>query len=256
MNNPKIATYALAPDIIAFSTERDCLHPENAYDGFNITPYTGDDAAHVESCRQQLCRQLDIPDSHLLLPHQVHGTRIQEVTTDNLQARFEDTDGLITLLPNICIGVSTADCVPLLMHDTQTGAIAAIHAGWRGTVRRIGVLALGALFDAFGTRPEHVQCVIGPSIGPDAFEVGDEVVDAFAAAGFLISAITHRVNKKWHIDLLRANAWQLERAGIIAGNIQRADLCTYTHYTRFFSARRLGIASGRIFTGIMRREQA
>ena len=249
-------TYTLASDITAFSTERDCRQPEEAYDGFNITPYTGDDVSHVISCREQLCQQLAIPDDRLILPHQVHGTRIQEVTADNLHATFEDTDGLITLLPNVCIGVSTADCVPLLMHDTQTGAIAAVHAGWRGTVRRIGVLALGALFDAYGTRPEHVQCIIGPSIGPEAFEVGPEVPEAFAAAGFPLNAIAYCLGKKWHVNLWRANAWQLQCAGVAAPNIQSADLCTYTHHTRYFSARRLGISSGRIFTGIMRREQA
>ena len=247
--------YTITPDIIAFSTERNCRRPEKPYDGFNITPYTGDETVHVASCREQLCQELGIPDDRLLLPYQVHGTRIQEVTTDNLRATFKDTDGLITLLPNVCVGVSTADCVPILMHDMQTGAIAAIHAGWRGTVRRIGVLALGALFDAYGTRPENVQCIIGPSIGPDAFEVGAEVPEAFAAAGFPLNTIAFRLGNKWHIDLWQANIWQLQCAGIVATNIQCANLCTYTHHTRYFSARRLGINSGRIFTGIMRREQ-
>lgn len=242
--------------IIAFSTERHCTDAAAPYDGFNVTHNCGDDPAHVNACRQKLCEELGIAEDHLIVPRQVHGVRIEEVTEQNMGGTYEATDALMTQLSGVCIGVSTADCVPLLFHDTCTDAIAAAHAGWRGTVARIGVLTLRAMSDAYGTQPEDVQCIIGPSIGPEAFEVGEEVYDAFAEAGFPMNDIAfhHSETQKWHIDLWRANAWQLIQEGIPTQSIHVSGLCTYSNPSRFFSARRLGINSGRIFTGIMKRE--
>ena len=119
-------------DIIAFSTERGLVDKDVPYDGFNITWYTDDEPQHIADCRKALCQLLQIDDQHLLLPRQVHDTKIAEVTTSNLGSTFEGIDALITTLPRTCIGVSTADCVPLLMYDPRTAAIAAAHAGWRG----------------------------------------------------------------------------------------------------------------------------
>ena len=250
-------TYALAEHITAFSTERHCTEQAAPYDGFNITHYCGDEAEHVRRCREQLCAQLGIPDSRLIVPRQVHGVRIEEVTEQHLGVAFEDTDALITRLKGVCIGVSTANCVPLLMYDQGTGAIAAAHAGWRGTVGRIGVLTLQAMQEAYGTKADDVSCVVGPSIGPEAFEVGEEVYETFAEAGFPMNDIAylHPATRKWHIDLWQANVWQLMQAGVQENAIQVSGVCTYMNHARFFSARRLGINSGRIFTGIMINEQ-
>ncbi|MCR4994679.1 MAG: peptidoglycan editing factor PgeF [Bacteroidales bacterium] len=286
---------------IHFSTERHCADPASPYDGFNITPYTGDAPAHVRLCRQQLCQRLGIDDRHLILPRQVHGTAIAEVTASNLDAPFDGIDALVTTLPNTCIGVSTADCVPLLFHDPASGAIAAVHAGWRGTVARIASHTLLYMTAHFGTNPADLRVHIGPSIGPDAFEVGDEVYAAFSAAHFPMSDIAFQrpplhpappppcaptaspaaatappppcapaaspaasttppppasvpaspFPLRWHIDLWRANASDLIAAGVPTSSIHIAGLCTYSNPARFFSARRLGIHSGRIFTGIL-----
>ena len=246
--------YSLSDHIIAFSTERQCVDAAAPYDGFNITHYCGDEVEHVRACRLQLCERLGIPVSHLIVPRQVHGVHIEEVTEEKIGDAFEETDALITQLQGVCIGVSTADCVPLLFHDTRTDAIAAAHAGWRGTVGRIGTLTLNAMQATYGTQPQDVECIIGPSIGPEAFEVGTEVYEAFAQVGFPMKdiAFRHPQTQKWHIDLWHANAWQLAQAGIPAQTIHISGLCTYTRFSRFFSARRLGINSGRMFTGIMK----
>lgn len=240
--------------IIAFSTERHCTDATAPYDGFNVTHYCGDDPEHVSACRQQLCEGLGITDDHLIVPRQVHGVRIEEVTEQNVGGTFEDTDALMTRMAGVCIGVSTADCVPLLFHDIRTDAIATAHAGWRGTVARIGVLTLRAMKEAYGTELEDVRCVVGPSIGPEAFEVGEEVYHAFDEAGFPMNemAFRHAVTQKWHIDLWRTNVWQLVQEGIPAQSIHVSGLCTYSNPSCFFSARRLGINSGRMFTGIMK----
>lgn len=250
-------TYSLAEHIIAFSTERHCTDATVPYDGFNITHYCGDATEHVLDCRKLLGEELGIPENRIVVPRQVHGVHIEEVTEEGRGEAYEDTDALITRLEGVCIGVSTADCVPLLFYDKRTDAIAAAHAGWRGTVARIGVLTLKAMRDAYGTRAEDVACVVGPSIGPEAFEVGEEVYEAFAEAGFPMNDIAwrHPETQKWHIDLWCANAWQLMQAGVQEKNIHISGLCTYANNARFFSARRLGINSGRIFTGIIKKRQ-
>lgn len=250
------------PNIQAFSTERYIdTDFDLPYKGFNINPYCGDTPQHVAFCREKICKHLRIEERNLLLPHQVHGTRIVKVTEQTLQhplEQLEGVDGLITSLKNICICVSTADCVPLLFLDMANKAVAAVHAGWRGTLHRIGVLALAAMYEAFGTRSTDIRCVIGPSIGPEAFEVGDEVYDAFHMADFPMSQIAIRMENgsqasSWHINLWKANEWLLLKAGVLPENISVTGICTYTNYRRFFSARRLGINSGRILNGIIMR---
>ena len=244
--------YNINENIFAFSTERGCKDATLPYDGFNITYYTDDAPEHISTCRRLLSQvMLGISNERLILPRQVHGTEIAEVTDNNLSDKFDGIDALITTLPGTCIGVSTADCVPILIYDTRTRAIAAAHAGWRGTVNRIGRMTIEAMIKRYGSRAEDMKIVIGPSIGPESFEVGDEVYDAFNEAHFPMDQIAFKQNGKWHIDLWQANALDLQQIGVPKENIQIAGICTYQQYDRFFSARRLGIKSGRIYTGIM-----
>ena len=243
--------YNTIDNITAFSTERGCFDPSLPYDGFNITYYTDDDPKHISTCRKMLSMMLEISDEHLILPRQVHGTEIAEVTEQNVGDKFEGIDALITKLPRTCIGVSTADCVPILIYDTHVRAIAAAHAGWRGTVARIGSKTIEAMQKRYGSRAEDLKVIIGPSIGPDSFEVGDEVYDAFCEAGFEMDKIAFKRNGKWHIDLWQANALDMQRLGVTKENIEISGICTFKQHKDFFSARRLGIKSGRIYTGIM-----
>ena len=194
---------------------------------------------------------LDISDDHLILPRQVHGTEIAEVTEENLDSRFDGVDALMTSMPRTCIGVSTADCVPILIYDTHVRAIAAAHAGWRGSTGRIGSKTVAAMQQRYGLSAADLKVIIGPSIGPDAFEVGDEVYEAFSQGGFDMNEIAFQRDGKWHIDLWQANAQDLQQAGIARENIEISGICTYQQHQDFFSARRLGIKSGRIYSGIM-----
>lgn len=243
--------YNTIDKITAFSTERGCYNPSLPYDGFNITYYTDDNPKHIATCRKMLSMVLNISDDHLILPRQVHGTEIAEVTEENLDSRFDGVDALMTSMPHTCIGVSTADCVPILIYDTHARAIAAAHAGWRGTVASIGSKTVAAMLQRYSMSAADLKVVIGPSIGPDAFEVGDEVYEAFSQAGFDMNEIAFKRNGKWHIDLWQANALDLQQTGIARENIEIAGICTYQQHEDFFSARRLGIKSGRIYTGIM-----
>lgn len=197
---------------------------------------------------------------YVVQPHQVHGCVIREVT-DPMTTRdeLEGVDALITNVPGVAISVRTADCIPVLMYDPVHKAVAAVHDGWRGTVQRLSQKVIAFMHDRYGTCAADVLAVIGPGIGPDSFQVGQEVVDEFAAAGFPMAEILSDRGPKaptasdpmaggLHIDLWRANEWLLQEAGV--SDIQVAGICTYKNNDRFFSARREGTKCGRIINCI------
>ena len=260
MKQPLLTSYDLHdPRVTAFSTTRQGGYSQGPYGELNINPYCGDDEQAVLSNRRLLCRHLGIADDRLLMPHQTHQTQVLAVdepflrlTPDERRQRMEGVDALMTHVEDLCIGVSTADCIPLLLYDARHQAVSAVHAGWRGTVGRIARQAVLAMTDAYGSRPADLMAVVGPGISLESFEVGQEVYDAFLQAGFDMAPISRRY-AKWHIDLPASNRLQLIDAGLRPDRIIMTGVCTYQHPDRYFSARRLGIRSGRIFTAIMLR---
>ncbi|MBR3897051.1 MAG: peptidoglycan editing factor PgeF [Bacteroidaceae bacterium] len=252
-------SYPFPEGITAFSTCRDGGVGEGAYTSFNCTHYCGDNPIHVATNRQRLCADWSIPFNRLIIPRQVHGTDVAVIDEAFLalpsteqEQQLDGVDALISPLSEVCLAISTADCIPILLYDTRARIVAAIHAGWRGTVARIVSLTLSRMRELYGTRGVDVRAVIGPGISMDAFEVGDEVYDAFRQADFPMEHIARRY-AKWHIDLWEANRLQLLDEGLLPESIEVANICTFQHVDRFFSARRLGILSGRILTAIMRR---
>ena len=131
----------------------------------------------------------DVVSQDVLLPKLTHSCNVDVV---NERKMFLDTDALITQVPGLWIGVYSADCVPILVADTRLKVVAAIHAGWRGTVGGITRATVERMTADFGCRPEDLQAVIGPSISPEAFEVGEEVVMLFRQAAFPESIIRHQ----------------------------------------------------------------
>lgn len=259
MNQPQLLSYDLDERVAAFSSTRQGGCSEGPYGQFNINHYCGDDEAHIAQNREALCRLLGIADDRLVMPHQTHQTevcRIDEaflqLAADERQNRLEGIDAVMTDVRGVCIGVSTADCIPVLLYDPDHHAVCAVHAGWRGTVARIVRRAISAMHNAYATRPTSLWAVVGPGISLESFEVGQEVYDAFAASGFDMPQISRR-KEKWHIDLPECNRQQLLAEGVEAGRIIMSGVCTYQQHHQFFSARRLGIRSGRIFTGIIQK---
>jgi len=190
--------------------------------------------------------------------HQVHSDRVAKVTSPlTTREELEGIDALVTNVPGVAIGARTADCVPVLIYDPVHRAIAAVHSGWKGTVLRISGKTLEVMADEFGTLPSDVFAVIGPSIGPDSFQVGQEVVEAFAEGGFPMDdilsdrgpRITGSMAGGLHIDLWAANRWILDSAGVPCGNIYVSGIDTYT-CGDFYSARREGADCGRIINTI------
>lgn len=164
---------------------------------------------------------------------------------------MQDADAVIYDVRNACIGISTADCIPVICYDPEHHCAAAIHAGWRGTAARIVVKAIHAMQDTFGTSPEQLHCAIGPGISLESFEVGDEVYQTFNDAGFAMQKMS-AMYAKWHLDIKECNRMQLLSLGVKAENIEVSDIDTMTDQ-RFFSARREGAKTGRMLTGIVLR---
>ena len=247
----------LCPGIFCFSTTRHGGVSTGNYASLNCTPYTGDDPDCVLQNQEILLSALPQRPQELIIPWQTHGTQVLSINEAFLSAGEEQrhallqgVDALVTDLSGICLCISTADCIPILIYDAKHGAIAAIHAGWRGTVNFIVGHALERMRTLYGTDGADVSTVIGPGISPDAFEVGDEVYEAFRLADFPMDRISRR-REKWHIDLWEANRLQLLDFGVPSASIEMAGICTYTYYEDFFSARRLGIKSGRMLSGIV-----
>ena len=257
MVKPVLHFYNFGQDVIAFSTTRQGGYSEGNYGQFNINRYCGDSAETIRQNRQALCQLLQIDDRHLLMPHQVHLTEVAVIDEAFLclddnerQQRLEGVDAIMTDRAGVCMGVSTADCIPVLLYDNRHHAACAIHAGWRGTVSRIVEQSIKTMTATYGTNPADVVAQIGPGISLDSFEVGDEVYAAFAQARFDMASISQKQDK-WHIDLPTCNKLQLMTMGVKPDHISVSDICTYKAHDTFFSARRLGINSGRIFTAIM-----
>lgn len=276
MNNTTLRPtyYNIADTVTAFSTTRHGGTGKGNYASFNINPYCGDSADDVAANRLLLAEELGVADGRILLPHQTHGIETRIIgdeflaLPENVRTMLlEGVDALLTDVSGVCIGVSTADCIPVLLYDEAHHAVAAIHAGWRGTLARIVSKTIVDMLLAFHSDPKLLKAVIGPGISQKNFEVGDEVYEAFEQAAFPMDAIAVQeikrnpdakdpslaFEKKWHLDLPLCNRQQLMQAGIAEENIQQNPSCTYDDTDNYFSARRLGTESGRIYTGIVLR---
>ncbi len=261
-NHKGVLGYGLlrsCPGISHFVTTRHGGVSKGTYASFNCSPWCGDDPAAVRENLRLLEEGLSWTPESWVIPRQTHDTEILEVDNDFLslsaqQRRdaLDGIDGLITALPGHFLCVSTADCVPVLLYDRQHQAIGAVHAGWRGTIGRIVEKTLRRMRERFGTEGSDLLACIGPSISREAFEVGDEVVETFRREGFdILRIFTYHVqSEKYHLDLWEANCMQLEEFGISASRMEIAGICTWQRQEDFFSARRLGIHSGRMLSGI------
>ena len=177
---------------------------------------------------------------------QVHGVAARRVDAPALAAGepFGDADMIATATPGLALMVQAADCVPIVVHDPVQGAVAAVHAGWRGVVANAGGAAVASMARLFGSRPGDLLIGIGPAIGVCCYEVGDEVADAVdRAAGVTVSCSGPRGVP--HTDLVAALLAQFRAAGVPAESVAASDLCTACRSDLFYSHRRQGAPTGR-----------
>lgn len=233
---------------------------QGSYSSMNLCSHSGDNEENVAENRKRLAHHFDVPIEHLFIPFQTHEDRIRVIDQSFLKLSKDDqsdqsdqlygVDALITQERGIAIGVTTADCVPIIIYDLKNHALGVAHAGWKGTVAHIGAKTVRKMIETFSSDPSDLKVGIGPSISKEMFEVGDEVGDAFDKAGYDLKDISFRKQEtgKLHIDLWKANLLSLVEMGIPANNVEVSGICTF-RTEEFFSARRQTIKSGRMFTG-------
>ena len=191
--------------------------------------------------------------------HQVHEAKVAFIEKPGMKREeLEGYDVFVTTLPGVAIGVRTADCVPVLLYDPVKRVVAAVHAGWKGTVLHISEKTVELMTVKYRSDAADIRAVLGPSIGPESFQVGEEVAEHFKNADFPMADIWSFQGKGdgspmsggHHIDLWKANRWLLEKAGVKPEYIQISGIDTFTDNS-FFSARREGVQCGRIINSIM-----
>jgi polyphenol oxidase len=193
---------------------------------------------------------------NLLLVHQVHQADVAVASDDRPRPWPQPrADAIVSDDPAVAVAVRVADCVPILLADERGQAVAAVHAGWRGTARRAAIAGVEALQVHYGVRPERLLAAVGPSIGPCCYDVGEATRTAFREAGHHVDLLDRwfasRGAGKFSLDLWRATREQLEGAGLLPGNIHIAELCTKTHAAHFHSYRVDGAGAGRML-GLIR----
>ena len=186
----ELLAYTLAPGVETFSTRRDSVLPYPVIQG-----------------------------------HQVHDCKVAVVDRPDLTREdLEGYDALVTALPGVAVGVRTADCVPVLLYDPAKRVVAAVHAGWRGTVLHIPEKAIGVMSQAFGTRARDLRAVVGPSIGPESFQVGEEVAEHFKQADFPMDEVwSFRGEGGRLADVWRTPYRPLESQPLAPGALRRAS---------------------------------
>ena len=203
------------------------------------------DPADAWSMRQKWCEAMGIDASTLVTVRQAHGADVARARrTDAGRGASPKSeplgyaDAIITNEPGIALMTLHADCLPILLYDPERHAIAAIHAGWRGTVSNVVGNTVAAMQEAFGTRPDCLIAFLGAAIRDCCYEVGTEVVEAWQRAA-------SRRDGRWSFDVVRANQLILERWGVPREQIELSADCTRCHGDRWFSHRGQGPDTGR-----------
>ncbi|MBO0798617.1 MAG: peptidoglycan editing factor PgeF [Blastocatellia bacterium] len=196
----------------------------------------------VDENRRRFLAALDAKDWPLITAKQIHSDFVHEVDDDYETALREHPvcDAMTADRQHLLLAVQTADCLPVLIADIRTGAFAAVHAGWRGTLAGILARTVERMQMSYDTRAADLHAAFGPAIGSCCFEVGPEVPAQFREkypyADELVSQ--RKQNGKVHLDLRDANRRQLIDCGVPAGNIYDCGLCTICRNDLFFSYRR------------------
>jgi YfiH family protein len=257
-----------------FSTRPDGTSVIQKRPALNLGFTKWDEGKRVSANREKFVAALDADKMPLISMRQFHSDVIHLIATPCTEA--PNGDALITNVSGLLLGVQTADCVPILLADTKRHAVAAIHAGWRGTLARIALKTLGRMRMEFGTQARDVVAALGPAIGQSCYEVGADVAQAFAnqfppAAEWFegpFAQLADGVDPLWlpwltmmppghvpppprvQLDLRAANRWQLMDAGVPEKQIDVNDLCTACNTDLLFSYRREGENTGRMMSVI------
>ena len=206
----------------------------------NIGMHRGDEPENVAKNHEILANGLGYDVKNIVMAHQVHSDIVRIVTEQDCLGldhhQYPECDGMVTNTPGLALVVFTADCTPILLHDPVTGAVGAVHAGWRGTAMDIAGKAVQTMVSAFGCDPENIRAAIGPNIGFCCFEVGAEVPTAMVETfGPAVEKFIRPENDKYYVNLKEMNRHALSRAGV--RHIEVSQACTACEHNRFWSHR-------------------
>lgn len=237
--------FLAAPDIAAphgFSTRVGGVST-GIFESLNLGHRRGDDPSHVRENYRRFCAATGTDADSIVMTNQVHGREVKAVTRadvkpDLLAPTPFEADGLATNVPGVTLCIFSADCIPVLLFDPVKRAVAAAHAGWRGTAAAIAAAAVETLTREYGSDPADIRGAIGPGIGPCCFETDGDVPAAMTAAlGALAEPFMARTGEKWNVDLKAINAAILARSGLLPAHIDVSRDCTCCQHDRFWSHR-------------------
>ena len=213
-------------------------------DSLNIGIHRGDDPENVLENYKILGKALGFDIKNAVLSYQTHTDTVLQVGKAQagaglLAPELPPCDGLITNEPGVALVIFTADCTPILLHDPITGAVGAVHAGWRGTAAGIAAKAVEAMTRAFGCDPGNIRAAIGPNIGPCCFQTDEDVPQAMLQSfGAAAEPFIRKEGQKYYIDLKAVNRLVLREAGV--QQIAVSTECTSCQCHRFWSHRVTG----------------
>lgn len=237
-------------------SQKEILHftsTKTGWGGDGKCRFTGDTPEVFEGYRSELAESLELSQNQFIFPRQTHSDHVVVVDKEMGAADIPDTDALVTNVPGLCICVQTADCVPVLLFDPERRAVAAIHAGWRGTVAKIVPKAIQLMQEHFQTKPENILAGIGPSISGSNYEVSADVIQQFQTEFAETGNLFRGSGKTGHayLDLWQANRNLLLECGVPENQVEIMGFCSFSGIGDFYSARRDGAATGRMVSGIM-----
>ncbi|MBI5903016.1 MAG: peptidoglycan editing factor PgeF [Deltaproteobacteria bacterium] len=223
------------------------------FDSLNFDARDADPQTNIDENIKRASAALDAALEDLVTVNQVHGDGIH-IVTDRTQLRDKpEADAVITKLTEAPVGVLTADCPPVLLFDGGSGAVGAVHAGWKGTAKGIAVKAIEAMYRAYGTKARDILCALGPYIGPCCYIVGEDVEAAIRASFGDTGGFMERCGNGYRLDIGLLNMRQLISAGVLKQNIGFEPSCTSCNNRLFFSYRKDGGRTGRQLSFIMLR---
>lgn len=245
IDSPNI--FSAFPNLVAAQSKRIGGVSKGDFDSLNLGLNTEDAEQYVEQNRKLFFSVLGIDESKLASSYQVHGS---EILIAHEAQRATGYDAIITNEANLFVAVTIADCTPVLIYDKRTHAVAAIHAGWRGTAAKIVERTLYEMQKNFGTTGEDCFAYIGTCISKNAFEVGNEVAEQFDK----VFVQFNETKQKYFIDLKAAILQQLESFEIPLSQIEIAETCTVLNNDNYFSYRKENGKTGRMLAVIGRKE--